>query len=91
MRRRLKAPSPSVLCQREAWRGSTLDYGANVGAIFISYRRHDTEGESGRLFDDLVREFGARSLFMDVATSGLATISGGRSTTALRPAGFCWP
>jgi hypothetical protein len=42
-----------------------------VGAIFISYRRHDTEGESGRLFDDLVREFGGRSVFMDVATIGV--------------------
>ena len=40
-------------------------------AIFISYRRHDSEGESGRLFDDLVREFGERSVFMDVATIGV--------------------
>jgi TIR domain len=36
-------------------------------AIFISYRRDDTEGEAGRLFDDLVREFGENSVFMDVA------------------------
>ncbi len=43
----------------------------NVRAIFISYRRHDSEGESGRLFDDLVREFGARFVFMDVATIGV--------------------
>ena len=35
--------------------------------IFISYRRDDTEGEAGRLFDDLTREFGAKSVFMDVA------------------------
>ncbi len=35
-------------------------------AIFISYRRDDTEGEAGRLFDDLVRTFGAGSVFMDV-------------------------
>ena len=35
--------------------------------IFISYRRDDTEGEAGRLFDDLTREFGANSVFMDVA------------------------
>ena len=36
-------------------------------AIFISYRRDDTAGEAGRLFDDLVRTFGDDSVFMDVA------------------------
>ena len=36
-------------------------------AIFISYRRDDSEGEAGRLFDDLVRTFGDASVFMDVA------------------------
>jgi beta-lactam-binding protein with PASTA domain len=37
-------------------------------AIFISYRRNDTEGEAGRLFDDLIEEFGEDSVFMDVTT-----------------------
>ena len=37
-----------------------------MGAIFISYRRSDSQGEAGRLFDDLVRQFGASSVFMDV-------------------------
>jgi TIR domain len=36
-------------------------------AIFISYRRDDTEGEAGRLFDDLTRAFGNEAVFMDVA------------------------
>ena len=36
-------------------------------AIFISYRRDDTEGEAGRLFDDLVGYFDEDSVFMDVA------------------------
>jgi hypothetical protein len=36
-------------------------------SIFISYRRDDTEGEAGRLFDDLVRAFGEDSVFMDVS------------------------
>ena len=36
-------------------------------AIFISYRRDDTEGEAGRLYDDLVRTFGEGSVFMDVS------------------------
>lgn len=36
-------------------------------AIFVSYRRDDSEGEAGRLFDDLVQAFGEASIFMDVA------------------------
>jgi hypothetical protein len=36
-------------------------------AIFISYRREDAEGQAGRLFDDLVMNFGDDSVFMDVA------------------------
>ena len=37
-----------------------------MGAIFISYRRSDSQGESGRLFDDLIRQFGKDAVFMDV-------------------------
>ena len=37
------------------------------GAIFISYRRDDSEGEAGRLYDDLFRVFGSNSVFMDVS------------------------
>lgn len=38
------------------------------GAIFISYRRDDSEGEAGRLYDDLVRVFRAPgTVFMDVS------------------------
>jgi hypothetical protein len=37
------------------------------GVIFISYRRSDAEGEAGRLYDDLVRLFGAAAIFMDVS------------------------
>jgi hypothetical protein len=36
-------------------------------AIFISYRRDDTEGQAGRLFDDLKQHFGEGAVFMDVA------------------------
>ncbi len=35
-------------------------------SIFISYRRSDTPGETGRLFDDLVKQFGEGAVFMDV-------------------------
>ena len=37
-------------------------------SIFISYRRDDTEGQAGRLFQDLREAFGADRVFMDVAT-----------------------
>ena len=36
-------------------------------AIFISYRREDTEGHAGRLFEDLRDRFGKEAVFMDVA------------------------
>jgi hypothetical protein len=36
-------------------------------AIFISYRRDDTEGQAGHLFNDLARSFGKDAVFMDVA------------------------
>jgi len=35
--------------------------------IFISYRRDDSEGEAGRLFDALTRAYGSDAVFMDVA------------------------
>jgi TonB family protein len=38
-----------------------------LGGIFVSYRRSDSQGEAGRLFDDLVQRFGERMVFMDVA------------------------
>jgi hypothetical protein len=38
-----------------------------MGSIFISYRREDSEGQAGRLYDDLVAAFGPDSVFMDVA------------------------
>jgi hypothetical protein len=34
--------------------------------IFISYRRADTAGYAGRLYDDLSQHFGAESVFRDV-------------------------
>ena len=35
--------------------------------IFISYRRDDSEGHAGRLFEDLSAQFGRENVFMDVA------------------------
>ncbi len=39
----------------------------SLRAIFVSYRRSDSQGEAGRLFDDLVSHFGEQKVFMDVA------------------------
>lgn len=36
-------------------------------AIFINYRRSDSEGEAGRLFDELTLQLGPKAVFMDVA------------------------
>jgi hypothetical protein len=38
------------------------------GKIFISYRREDTSGESGRLKDKLEQVFGQENIFYDVET-----------------------
>ena len=35
--------------------------------IFLNYRRNDSEGEAGRLFDELTLHFSSESVFMDVA------------------------
>ena len=34
--------------------------------IFISYRRSDSEGHAGRLFEDLRRKYGNDLVFLDV-------------------------
>ena len=38
-----------------------------MGKIFIGYRREDTAGHTGRLFDRLIKHFGKERVFMDVA------------------------
>jgi hypothetical protein len=38
------------------------------GGIFISYRRDDTAGFAGRLYDRLAQRFGANRIFMDIDT-----------------------
>jgi hypothetical protein len=40
--------------------------GKTMRAVFISYRRDDSEGQAGRLYDDLAQHFGDGSVFMDV-------------------------
>lgn len=42
-------------------------------SIFISYRREDSEGQAGRLYDDLAARFGDDRVFMDVAGIGVGS------------------
>jgi hypothetical protein len=42
-----------------------------VVRIFLSYRREDSGGHAGRLYDRLSQHFGRNNLFMDVDTIGL--------------------
>ncbi|WP_348267209.1 toll/interleukin-1 receptor domain-containing protein [Edaphobacter sp. DSM 109919] len=41
--------------------------GGILRSIFVNYRRSDSAGEAGRLFDDLTSHFSPESVFMDVA------------------------
>ena len=41
---------------------------ANLGRIFISYRREDTEFAAALLFDRLVEHFGEGQVFKDIDT-----------------------
>ena len=43
-----------------------LNRGEGLEGIFISYRRDDSAGYAGRLYDRLVAHFGADIVFMDV-------------------------
>jgi DNA-binding beta-propeller fold protein YncE len=36
--------------------------------IFLNYRREDTRGDAGRLYDDLAERFGAQHVFRDIDT-----------------------
>jgi len=53
--------------------GSTSTQGSSASkrsGIFISYRRDDTAGHAGRLYDRLTARFGAKRVFMDVDKIG---------------------
>ena len=50
----------------------TEDMGSDMSGVFISYRREDSSGYAGRLFDILSVHFGKENIYMD-----LDTIKGG--------------
>src|SRR3990170_9126453 len=43
---------------------------SDASRVFISYRRDDSAGHAGRLYDALVSRFGQESVFMDVDEIG---------------------
>lgn len=58
---------PYDLCFAQEFRKKRFDSRRFVlGGIFVNYRRNDSEGEAGRLFDELEKDFGEHSVFMDV-------------------------
>ena len=54
------------LNQDSNMKGDLLPRSSDLQTIFISYRRDDSEGEAGRLSDDLAQTFQEGSVFMDV-------------------------
>ena len=59
-------PAPSA-AQPAALAEATLSI-AGTPRVFISYRRDDSAGDSGRLYDALTARFGRESVFMDIDT-----------------------
>ncbi len=49
------------------------DYANKQGLIFISYRREDSAGIAGRIYDRLIQEFGRNAVFKDVDSIPLGT------------------
>src|SRR5215208_5538211 len=45
-------------------------YSRSTKSVFISYRRKDTAGHCGRLYDRLGSHFGEDHIFMDISTIG---------------------
>ena len=57
--------------------------------IFVSYRREDTSGHAGRLYDALAARFGAANVFMDVDTIGVGTDFSAAIDDALAASDIC--
>jgi class 3 adenylate cyclase len=59
-------PSPRGAEPVKATPLSSDSHQASLPAIFLSYRRDDSSGHAGRLYDDLVDRFGEQQVFMDI-------------------------
>ena len=64
MRDPLLGPSFEPLSLRRPYANKIAQ--VSVARIFISYRREDSAGHTGRLHDDLAKIFGSSSVFMDI-------------------------
>lgn len=67
------APRPQAGSATRAVGTQICEAGDNdqlMSGVFISYRRDDTAGHAGRLFDHLQRAFGADGVFMDLDDIG---------------------
>jgi hypothetical protein len=53
---------------RRARGGARGDRGPQLTSVFISYRREDSSGYAGRLYDALTDRFGEQQVFMDIDT-----------------------
>lgn len=63
--------------------------GPSRGGIFISYRRQESAGYAGRLYDRLTSLFGEGQVFMDVDTIELGATSPRSSPRQSAPARCC--
>jgi hypothetical protein len=61
-----------------------------MSGIFISYRRDDSEGQAGRLFEGLKARFGEDRVFIDVDDIEPAATFAASSMSMSAPATCCW-
>ena len=59
--------------------------------IFLSYRRQDSAGVAGRIYDRLRQHFGDDAIFMDIDNIPLASTSGSTSVRRSASAASCSP
>ena len=61
-----------------------------MARIFLSYRRDDSGGYAGRLYDRLSQHFGRDNLFMDIDSIALGLDFARAIETPLGPVISCW-
>jgi TIR domain len=62
-----------------------------MSGIFISYRREDSAGWTGRLAERLKQKFGTASIFMDIDTIQPGTDFAEALRSAVSSCMSCWP
>lgn len=72
------------------WLGACRTPSAPDGWVFISYRRGDSAGHTGRLYDGLSAAFGDEAIFMDIDTIDPGVAFAQRIREAWRAAVSSW-